>query len=209
MPLAKKTKRDVVSEFRCGEILEGARRVFAEKGFEETTVDDIAAAVGLAKGTLYLYFKSKQQIYLEALRHDLLAMHQQATLAVAAAPTAQQKLRAFLVTRARYSDRNRDFFRIYHSEFNKGVVHPNTLPPDLRELYQQHVGLLRSVLSECVSRGEIRTLDEEALTLAIMELSRSMVINRIMGWSKSEADADVDFVLDLLWKGMAAQAVQV
>lgn len=202
MQLLKKTKREVVSEFRCGEILEGARRVFAQKGFQDATVDDIAEAVGLAKGTLYLYFKSKQHIYLEALRHDLQALHEQARQAVAAAPTARLRLRAFLAIRARYSDSNRDFFRIYHSEFSKGIVHPTLLPKELRELYAQHVNLLRTVVRECAARGEIRAVNEEALTLVIMELSRSMVINRIMGWSKTEVDADVDFVLDLLWKGI-------
>ena len=49
MATQPKTKQEVVSEFRCGTILEAARRVFAKKGFELATVDDIAEAAGVAK----------------------------------------------------------------------------------------------------------------------------------------------------------------
>ena len=42
MPVLGKTKQEVLSEFRCSEILEAARRVFAKKGFSRATVEDIA-----------------------------------------------------------------------------------------------------------------------------------------------------------------------
>ena len=71
MALTGKTKHDVVSEFRCGEILAAARKVFAVRGFNEATVDEIAAAAGIAKGTVYLYFSSKKDIYLAALKQGI------------------------------------------------------------------------------------------------------------------------------------------
>ena len=68
MTTLKRTKQDVVSEFRSTEVLVSARKVFAKKGFAVATMDDIAAAAGLAKGTLYLYFKSKREVYLKTLQ---------------------------------------------------------------------------------------------------------------------------------------------
>ena len=44
-------------------IIKNALKLFAKKGFFKTTVDDIAQATGVAKGTVYLYFKNKQEIY--------------------------------------------------------------------------------------------------------------------------------------------------
>src|SRR5947209_8074000 len=43
-------------------ILDAARTVFSRKGYAETAVDDVAEEAGIAKGTLYLYFKSKEQL---------------------------------------------------------------------------------------------------------------------------------------------------
>src|SRR5260370_32603480 len=50
MAAQPKTKQEVVSEFRCGTILEAARKVFAKKGFEAATVDDVAEAVWRRQG---------------------------------------------------------------------------------------------------------------------------------------------------------------
>ena len=57
------SKEDVVAEFRRRSIIEAACHVFGENGFELATVDAIAEAAGMAKGTVYLYYPSKQAIY--------------------------------------------------------------------------------------------------------------------------------------------------
>jgi AcrR family transcriptional regulator len=59
-------------ETRRAELLAAATRLFEERGFEAVTVADIAAAAGVAKGTFYLYFDSKEGL-LDSIRHDLTA----------------------------------------------------------------------------------------------------------------------------------------
>lgn len=54
-------------ERRREELLEAARKVFAEKGFHEAKVGDIAAAANVAKGTVYLYFPDKRSIFAELI----------------------------------------------------------------------------------------------------------------------------------------------
>lgn len=62
MPRVAAAKHEEYAETRRDQILEAALRVFARKGFAESTVDDIAAETGLAKATLYLYFPSKEHL---------------------------------------------------------------------------------------------------------------------------------------------------
>lgn len=52
------------------QIMEAARRLFYEKGFYRTTMDDIARAAGVAKGTVYLYFKSKVELLLSIIESE-------------------------------------------------------------------------------------------------------------------------------------------
>jgi AcrR family transcriptional regulator len=49
-------------------LLDAARVLFAEKGYHDTTVDDITRAANVAKGTFYLYFSEKREIYYEVIR---------------------------------------------------------------------------------------------------------------------------------------------
>jgi CheY-like chemotaxis protein len=79
---------------RRSEVLDTAARIFAAKGFSETTIQDIADAVGVLKGSLYYYFRSKEE-----LLHDVLARaddtaSQAMEEAIAAQGTTMSKLRA-------------------------------------------------------------------------------------------------------------------
>src|SRR3954453_15619132 len=58
-------------EARPAEILDAALDCFAERGFTATRMDDIAARAGVTKGTLYLYFPTKEQLFKELVRSQL------------------------------------------------------------------------------------------------------------------------------------------
>lgn len=66
-------------EQRRQEILDAAARLFHEKGFEETTVQDVARAAGVASGTVYLYFSSKEKILTELENEFMLGMQERMT----------------------------------------------------------------------------------------------------------------------------------
>jgi len=61
--------RVVNKEEKKGQIVEAAIRIFAKKGFSETTINDIANAAGIGKGTVYEYFKNKETIFQESFHY--------------------------------------------------------------------------------------------------------------------------------------------
>ena len=203
MPVLGKTKREVVSDFRCAEILAAARRVFAEKGFEGATVDDIARAAGLAKGTVYLYYRSKRDIYWAALKHGFRDLHEETKRRVEAAETIEAKIRAFIATKAAYFEENRDFFKIYYSEFGHVLIHPAQVHRNFKDFYLAQSRVIESVLQEAVQAKVIRELRTGAAAFAILDITRGLITQRLLGWSRETIDEDVRFVFDLLWKGIA------
>src|SRR5258705_11889986 len=56
-------------EERPNELLEAALRIFAERGYSKTRLEDIAAAVGVTKGTIYHYFETKEDLLRQAIDH--------------------------------------------------------------------------------------------------------------------------------------------
>jgi AcrR family transcriptional regulator len=201
MPAVRKSKQAVVSEFRCAEILDAARKVFARHGFEGATVDEIADAAGLAKGTVYLYFPSKREIYLEALRHGISRLVEETRRNVAAAPATEAKVRAFIETRVRYAEENRNLVKIYHSEFGSfGPAHVNK---EFRNQYLEQVKLLEGVLEEAAAKGQIRAVRAEAAAFTICEMIRGLIVQRLFGWSRESVANDCEFLFDMIWKGLA------
>src|SRR5664279_784427 len=109
--------RKAATEQRRSAILQAARAVFARQGYSDTVVDDIATQAGIGKGTIYLYFPSKEQIYLAALLEEARQLDADSRAAMSAAGSWRDKLAAYLQVRLRYFESHRDFLRIYMMEF--------------------------------------------------------------------------------------------
>jgi AcrR family transcriptional regulator len=199
-----RTKQDVVTEFRCSEILEAARKTFADQGFNATTMDAIAEQAHIAKGTLYLYFPSKRDIYMAALRQGIRSLNEDTRRRVEAATGVLNKLRTFVATRVEYFEQNRDFFLIYHSEIGNLLPHPGKRGGEITELYLEQVYVLDKILRSAAESGEIRDLRPDATAFAVCDLTRGVIVQRMLGWSKAELQDDIHHLLDVIWRGIAA-----
>jgi AcrR family transcriptional regulator len=202
MMVIGKTKKDVVTEFRTAGILAAAHRVFAEKGFHDATIDDVAKAADVAKGTVYLYYRSKKDLYRAALKRGIIEMLEKTQANAEAAKSTQAKILAYVETKISYFDLHRDFFRIYYSEFGNVLTHPVEAHKDFTSLYRRQLRMLEAVLVQGLRRKEIRCTRADAAALAIAELTRGLIIHRLLGWSKGRVEDDISFLFDFVWKGI-------
>lgn len=200
--LVPRTRKDVITEFRRAEILHAARAVFAARGFERATTADIARAAGIAKGTLYLYYRSKRDVYWAALRHGLQELRRETRRAVNAAGSIEEKIRAFITTKVRYFEDHREFFKIYDEEFGHAVAR-QVVPREFEAVYLDQVRMLESVLQQAARRKRVRAVRVDAAAFAVFDLTRGLITQRLRGWSKGTLDQDVALVFDLWWKGIA------
>ncbi len=205
MPLQGKTKREVLLEFRHAEILEAARKVFAEKGYTRASVEDIAHAAGIAKGTLYLYYPSKHDIYREALKRGLGALCDELEAKVKAENNCEAKVRAFISAKLTWFEQNHDLFKIYYAEYADAMRQPPYLHQDFKGFHERQMKLLKGALNEGIFRKVIRRLPTEATALAILDIARGIITQRLLGWSKTDVRDDIDFLFDLTWKGLASR----
>jgi AcrR family transcriptional regulator len=199
-----RTKQDVLLEFRRSEILGAARKVCAARGYRDMTVDEIAQAAGMAKGTVYLYFRSKAEIYWAVVEDILGALHEQVKQELARPGTIHERIGGFVATKMRYFEAHRDLMRVWYDEVNSVSARPPRSREHFRRLYLEQVRLLQSVLEQAVTEGALRPTRCDMAALTIFELTGSAVIHRSAGWSKAPLDDDIAFTVAFIWKGLGA-----
>jgi AcrR family transcriptional regulator len=202
MRAGARSKKEVVTKFRTGEILAAAHRVFAEKGFHAATIDEVAKAADIAKGTVYVYYRSKRALYWAALNRGILEMLDKTKSSMDRAQTTEAKIHAFIETKFRYFDENREFFKIYYSEFGNVLTHPAEARNNFAKLYLNQAQMLREVLARGLRRKEIRCSRAESVAFAITELTRGLIIHRLLGWSNTKVEDDIRFLFDFVRKGI-------
>jgi TetR/AcrR family fatty acid metabolism transcriptional regulator len=202
MPVLGKTKKDVLSEFRRSELLTAARSIFGKKGFHDASIDEIAELAEVAKGTVYLYYKSKKDLYMEALKFGVESLNKQLKARAEAGATCVDTLRLLTETKISFFEENRDFFRIYYSELGKLPGHPSAIP-FVRDLYSEQAKVFESVLRSGIRRREIRNLDVQKMALAIADLTRGIATQRLLGTWRTPLAEDVEFIVNVIWKGIA------
>ena len=202
MAVAGRTKKQVLLEFRTTEILDAARIVFAKNGFDAATIDNIALTAGVAKGTVYLYFPSKRDLFLACLREGVLALHAELAAELRAAVTCQAKLHAFIAVRFHYFNRNRDFFRIYYTEFSQLVT--GKAQPEFQDLYDQQAALLESVLADGVHSGQFRHCDVPRTARLVYDLIRAALAQHILHGAAEAPETPIDTLYHFVLKGIGS-----
>ena len=136
-------------------ILATAARLFHEKGYQATTVRDIAAAVGIRPGSLFHHFASKEQLLVEMLREASIALCIGAEAAVGKETAPDHQLAALV----RYElnclvgERTRYQFAVLISEWRDV---PRSVRPEIKMLGQRYYDVWQAVLDECAARGLLR-----------------------------------------------------
>ena len=194
-----KTKQQVVSDFRRTEIIDAARTVFARRGFARGIIDDIAKEAGIAKGTVYLYFRSKTEIYKAVLDHDMKSVKKATLERIDAAGTLKEKIRAFILSRIENADSRKEFFRIMDSEHGSLSL---TLS-QYRGFLREPVLRLAAALEDACQRGEIRKVDAERVAWMIADMTRGIIQRRLEGQGDYSPQKDTAFLIDFIWPALA------
>src|SRR3954447_3414504 len=113
--MTAKSKEEVVQEFRIHSIQEATMRVIARKGMAAATMQEIAEEAGVAKGTIYLYFRDRDELVEKTFENAITQLHARMDEAMNADVSFEEKLRKVLTAKMRFFEENREFFRLYMS----------------------------------------------------------------------------------------------
>src|SRR4051794_24643887 len=166
MSAHKLRKADVVTDFRRAQVIAAARERFTKHGISGTTMDGIAQAAGVAKGTVYLYYKSKEEIFRQILEEDLTYFHESTVPAISGPGNIEQKLHGFFLGVLGFFDRKKDFCE--HAIFEMGSEVRKKAMQRFEVVFKAQVDAWERLLAAAQHDGLIGPLDVRSAAVTIV-----------------------------------------
>lgn len=196
------------AEARPQELLEAALAEFVERGYAATRLEAVARRAGVSKGTLYLYYENKTELFKAVVRSALVTNLDEADAAVAGYQGSSRELLAWLLTEMTRRISNSSLSGIPKLVISEAGNFPEIARFYFDEVIQRGRGLLQAVLRRGMERGEFRRVDPDYAWRVVM----APVLLGIL-WKHAFMavdDQDFDFgkhlqcQLDLLFQGLGS-----
>jgi AcrR family transcriptional regulator len=192
---------------RLQAILDAALDVFAEKGFAEARLDDVAARAGVAKGTIYLYVASKEALF-EALIHSGIAVPiaaiEDKVLALDLPAEATLRMLLAFLRQEVLGTRRKEIVRLILSEAGR---FPDLAAVYHREVISRGMRLMRRIAEKAVARGEFRS--DELVRFPQLAIAPGLLaliwMNLFQHLEPLDVEAMFEAHLDLLMRALKGQ----
>jgi TetR/AcrR family transcriptional regulator len=180
------------------EILSAAEKVFAAKGFFPTTMSDIAREAEFGTGTLYKYFKSKEELYFTLIDEKVEEINRLVKTELSQKISAVERIKKALGLQFEFFERNRDFFRIYISERNRFEwTVKDELGKGLHEKMVTYINVLAEVMRRGIEGGEFRSMNPMDLAHALVGIVNSFVFEWMISRKSYPLISKLDTVLEI------------
>ncbi len=190
-------------------ILDAAAKCFSKWGYAKTTMDKIAEEAGVSKGTLYWYFKSKEELFVELKKKSIAKVRDQFEKLFSQNKTFDLKLKkAIDLYLSPLVPEKREIARL-KAEFLAEAPKIPELNNMLKQQYELIQGLIASTIQEAIKKGELRNdIDPKSLSMILLAMLDGLELH----WAILELDIDWQKVkailLDVLMVGLKAQRLR-
>jgi AcrR family transcriptional regulator len=179
-------------------VLEAAEEVFGARGYDSASIGDITRMAGVAQGTFYLYFSSKQAVFAELVRELGNMLRRTLTDAVRGLDDRMTVERAGFEAFLRFVQEHKNLYRIVRqAEFVDEELY--------REYYRRIADGYREGLARAMKLGEMRKLDPEAVAYALMGIFDFCGMRWVLWEGKLPPKKVLDDVFALVREGLALE----
>ncbi|HYQ60624.1 MAG TPA: TetR/AcrR family transcriptional regulator [Desulfatiglandales bacterium] len=188
------------------EMLDAALELFSEKGYHNVSMHEIARKSEFAIGTLYKFFKNKQDLYKALLLEKSNEFHEAITAAIDEPDEETEKLRNYVRAKGQLFRDNLSVVRLYFGETRgAGFNIMAGLDREIRERYDHVLEALASVFRRGIKRKRfMRIADPYSLAVAIESLTNAFLFLWLEAPERHPYPEDPDTILNILFEGLVA-----
>lgn len=186
------------------QIIEAAVRIFARNGYYNSRVSDIAKEAGIASGTIYLYFKTKDEILVTLFREKMAEFVATVRKAIAAEPDAVAKLRRLIGLHFKLLEDHSEMAEVVQVELRQGQKFFRGASANEVSGY---FDLISSVLEEGMAAGMFRSdLPVKTVRKVLFGAMDQMATSWVLGKRGYKLSETAEAVADIFLKGLAVKA---
>lgn len=163
-------------------IFETSMKLFAEKGYDATSIEEITATVGVAKGTLYYHFSSKEEIFNFLVEEGMKLLQNSIDIKTAKFSNYIDKIKAIILIQIKIVVKYEDLITILLSQFWGNEARNQKCQKHIIE----YVNKIENIVEEGIKAGEIKPGNPQAMASEIYGLICSSLVYKIR--SKEEID---------------------
>ena len=164
-------------------IFETAMQLFADKGYEATSIEEITATVGVAKGTLYYHFSSKEEIFNFLVEEGMKLLKNSIQIKTDKVSSYIDKIRAIILIQIKVIVKYESLITIILSQM-WGKEERNKRS---RQYVFEYLNIVEKIVREGIEKGEIIDRDPEVIASEIFSLTSSCLIYKL----KTEKNLDI------------------
>jgi TetR/AcrR family transcriptional regulator, cholesterol catabolism regulator len=173
------SRRSDISEIRRNQILDAATTVFVRLGFQHARMDDIVEESGLSKGTLYWYFKSKEDIINAILRRLFTGDLEKLEGLLEQEGTASERLMQLTHFRVAGLKHMSNLIPIIF-EFYAVAVHQQWVKQFIGDYFKRFRELLVALIQQGIDRGEFRPVNVTETAISLASIYEGLTIHWLM-----------------------------
>jgi len=201
--VVKAERKEREFNMRRAEILKQAEKVFATKGFHNVTMAEIADAAGFSIGSLYQFFKGKEDLYITMISEKLDLMYAEVRKAPAAAENIIDKIDLLIDAHIQFVEKNTDFFLVIIKGDTASVSEDMaSLYKKLSDGYYDHITFIENLLKDGIDRGVLRNLPSRDMAEALFFLIRASSVTWILAPKKESLSSKKLFIMDIFLNGV-------
>jgi len=198
------TPRPNVSEMRTTQIIDAATAVFAAKGFDGATMDDIADEIGINKATIYLYFDSKDAL-IRAVAETLFAQELAALQAACDLPdTAIERITAYYESLIAEEAEVLPLMPVLYEFYALGLRREDARAV-IVDFISQLTGLLKAIIQEGIESGEFAPTDAHRAARALDALMSGTLLHWVYAPEEVDVDAQLRYGVRLVFRGLLSE----
>jgi len=179
-------------------ILKAALEVFADKGFDRATMDEIAVKARVAKGTLFYRYKSKEDLFLNLIQGALDLFLSQVLVATKDLETNRARIAKAIEIQTQLSYANPKFTKLMLSE----VWGNHERQRLFRESLETYLSFLSNIIEEGIANNELRVKDSALLAAAIFGMTAAASLRLLLAQGEREIEATVKELQHYLLEGI-------